>query len=198
MPKIPRIKHKSLRHERSSTLYKGFELVYKELALPLMKFLVKRMGGEKQAAEEVFSNTTYAALKGWHTFSHKSSYFTWICKIGLNKIADYYRSQIHEKSIIIAPLLEELSERHSDELSIEEKLILKELRINVRACLMLLPGEKRKLIYLRFYKQLTIKKIAEIFNTSERSVEGKIYRAKLELKETISLKHPYLAYRKNP
>lgn len=188
---------KTPRNKRNSLTHQGFVLIYKEITLPLMKFLVKRTGGDYQLAEELFSETIYAAYKGWHTFKHKSSYFTWICKIAINKMADYYRSQIHEKSIIIAPFLEELSERKSDELTIEEKFILKELQVNIRECIKLLPEEKRKLIYLRFYKQLTIKKIAQVLNASEKSVEGKIYRTKQKLKGIIA-KNPHLAYLRYP
>lgn len=177
---------------QKSITYKSFELLYKEIALPLMKFIVKRLGGNQYVAEEIFSETIFAAYKGWHTFKHKSTYFTWICKIALFKIADYYRKQIHERSVIVAPLLEEIAVSNFDKLSIEEKIVLRELQEDVKKCLSLLPEEKRRLLYLRYYKELSIKKIAEIFGTSERSIEGKIYRAKLNLKQVIYSQKEFL------
>lgn len=184
------------KNPRATLKHKSFELVYRDLALPLMKFLVKRLGGNTLAAEEVFSDTVFAAYKGWHTFEHKSSYFTWICKIGIHKIADYYRKQIHEQSRIVAPLLEEIADSGSENLSFEERLILREVQSKVKECLMLLPEEKRRLLYLRFYKELSVKKIAQIMGVSERSVEGKIYRAKNELKMILS-KEPEFALLKD-
>lgn len=154
-----------------------------------MKFLVKRMGGNQAAAEEVFSQTILSALKSWHTFENKSSFFTWICRIGLNKMADYYRTQIHENSILVAPTLEDIASYKSQDLSMEEKYALDELRMAIRDALSSLSPEQRKLLHLRYWKDQTISTIAKTLNTSERSVEGKIYRAKLALKKVLSLKH---------
>ncbi|RJQ31214.1 MAG: RNA polymerase sigma factor [Actinobacteria bacterium] len=169
-----------------------FVALYKKCALPLMKFLIKRMGGDTEAAEEVFSRTCLAAWQGFHTFEYRSTYFTWLCRIALNKMADYYRQQVHERSILIAPTLEAWGKFPDKDFTTEEKVILAEFRSSIRRCLDLLPKEKRQLIYLRFWRDLSIKKIAETMGISERAAEGKIYRAKLALKEVVSNKHPEL------
>lgn len=177
---------RSLRH-------KTFIFAYKRFATPLMRFLIKKMGGNVGAAEEVFAETMLAAWRSWHTFEHKSSFFTWVCRIGLNKMADYYRKQIDHESRIIAPTLEEIANIGSQEISLEEQLALKQLRESIKECLRLLPESKRKLLYLRYWKDMTIKKIALSTGCSERAVEGKIYRAKLEFKEILRTKYPELA-----
>ncbi|MBI2600357.1 sigma-70 family RNA polymerase sigma factor [Candidatus Daviesbacteria bacterium] len=174
--------------------YRSFELAYKAFAKPLMRFIIRKMNGDVEAAEEVFSQTLLAALNGYSAFEHKSSYFTWICKIALNKTADYYRELINQKSKFIAPSLELIAKIPASQLSPEEKLALDQLRISIHECLTLLPEEKRKLLYLRYWEDLTLQKIAEIMGTTERAIEGKIYRAKKELKEIILEKHPNLAY----
>lgn len=178
---------------QKSFKYKSFAIAYKKFALPLTKFLVSRMGGDKQAAEEVFSQTIEAALKGWYTFEHKSSYFTWVCRIGLNKMADYYRSQINEKSVLVAPGFEILAKIGTNELNPEEKMALDELKICVLECIRLLPPEKRRLLYLKYWKELSHKEIARIMGLTERAVEGKLYRAKQTLKVLIAEKYPDLA-----
>ncbi len=179
---------------RKSLKYRGFELAYKTFAKPLMRFIIKRMHGDMEAAEEVFSRTVVSALKGYHTFEHKSKFFTWICKIALNKTADYYRELINQKSKFVAPSLEFISRLPSSKLSPEEELALKQLKSTVYECLMLLPKEKRKILYLRYWKNLTLQNIAQIMGSTERSVEGKMYRAKKELREIILQKHPDLVY----
>lgn len=155
-----------------------------------MKFLVKRMGGDQQAAEEVFARTISAAWEGWHTFRHKSSYFTWICRIGLNKIADYYRDQVNDNSRWVLPALEKFAEVDTKELTPLEKLSLAELRAAMRECLSLLPDESRNLLQFRFWRAMSIKEIAALTGLSERAVEGKIYRAKRLLKRLFMLHHP--------
>lgn len=164
----------------------SFESIYHQLALPLTKFIVKRLGGNTEAVDEVFSDTITAAWKGWHTFNHKSSYFTWLCRIALNKIADYYRDQINRESMILTPALKGLAEADPRDLSPEEKLALEDLCASVRNCINLLPPHSRKLLYMRYWQHLSIKDIAVILGISERATEGKLYRAKHSLRRKLA------------
>lgn len=158
----------------------SFEIVYKEFALPLTKFVMKRMGANEKQVEEVVEETVVAAWRGWNTFRHKSSYFTWLCRIALNKIADYYHDQVNKNSRIIVPFIEALTETDSKSLSPEESLALKELRKSVNNCLDLMSPEKRKLLQFRYWYDLSYSEIGKIMGISERAVEGQIYRAKHE------------------
>jgi len=157
-----------------------FEKIYKELALPLTKFVMKRMGAQEKEVEEVVEETIVAAWKGWNAFEHKSSYFTWLCRIALNKISDYYRDQVNKNSRIVVPIIEALTEADSKSLSPDEAMALKELRKSVNGCLDLMSPEKRKLLQFRYWYNLSYTEISKLLGISERAVEGQIYRAKNE------------------
>lgn len=157
-----------------------FESVYKNWVLPLTKFVMKRTGADTKAVDEVVEETFVAAWKGLNTFQHKSSYFTWLCRISLNKISDYYRDQVHKNSRIVVPLLDAITAIDSKSLSPEEALALKELRKSVNDCLNLLPTEKRQLLWFRYWKDMSYAEISKIMGVSKRAVEGQIYRAKHE------------------
>lgn len=162
---------------------KTFERVYKKFSLPLTKFIAKRMGATQPEVEIVFEETIVAAWKGLHTFRHKSSYFTWLCRIALNKIADYYRDQVHRNSKIVVPLIEALTKADFKNLSPEETLALKELRASVNDCLNLLPPEKRRLLQFRYWYDMSYTQIGKILGLSDRAVEGKLYRARQDFRE---------------
>jgi len=166
-----------------------FESVYKSLALPLTKFIIKHAGGNEEAVDEVLSATMIASWKGFTTFKHKSSYFTWLCRIALNKIADYYRDQVHAGSQIIVPLLGNLDIPAEPSLSCEEKLSLQELRASVNNCLNLLPAKTRRLLWFKYWKDLSTREMAKILKLSERAVEGRLYRARAAFAKIWSKKH---------
>lgn len=157
---------------------KSFETAYRRAVLPLTKFIVSRVGGDREAAEEVLSRTALAAWKSYKTFEHKSSFLTWVCRIALNKIADYWRDQVHYNSRVITPTFKALADYESNEISVEQRLMLDELRTGVHDCLNLLPHKTRRLLWLRYWKELSYKQIGKILGLSERAVEGRIYRAK--------------------
>lgn len=163
-----------------------FDETYKSLSQPLFKFIAKHLRKDQTAVEEVFEETIVAGWKGYKTFEHKSTYFTWLCRIALNKIADYYHDQVNENSGIIVPLIDSLTYIDRDNLSPEENLALKELRASVNNCLNLLPYEKRQLLWFRYWKDYSYEKIGKMLGISERAVEGRIYRAKEEFSEVWS------------
>ena len=157
-----------------------FEKLYRQVSLPLFKFIAKRLGKDEATVEEIFEETMVASWKGYKTFKHKSSYFTWLCRIALNKIADYYHDQVNSGSKLIVPLLDSITDMDNHSLSPEESLSLKELRDSVNACLNLLPREKRQLLWFRYWADMSYAEISNILGVSERAVEGQLYRAKHE------------------
>jgi RNA polymerase sigma-70 factor (ECF subfamily) len=159
---------------------RSFVVIYKELALPLTKFVIKHMGAGEKEVEEVVEETVVAAWKGWNTFEHKSNYFTWLCRIALNKISDYYRDQVNKNSKIIVPFIEALTEADAKSLSPEERVALHDLRKSVNRCLDSMSPDKRKLLQFRYWYDMSYKEISGIMGISERAVEGQIYRAKQE------------------
>lgn len=157
-----------------------FTEFYKKLALPLTKFVMKRIGADKDEVDEIVEETFVAAWRGLTTFRHKSSYFTWLCRISLNKISDYYRDQVHQNSRIVAPLIDAITKIDKNTLSPEESLALKELRKSVNDCLNLLPYKKRRLLWFRYWKDMSYAEISKVMGISERAVEGQLYRVKHE------------------
>lgn len=172
-----------------------FESLYKKFSTPLLRFIAKRMGAAQSEVEEVFEETIVAAWKGYKTFKHKSTYFTWICRIALNKIADYYRDQIHYRSRFVVPTLKAISLVEGNDIDPIERMALKELCDDVNKCLNLLPPEKRRLLWFKYWKDLSYKEISKILHVSERSVEGRIYRAKLALARVISAQPDFRRHR---
>ncbi len=164
----------------------GFSQEFEKLAVPLTKFIIKRVSGDSKATEEVLSSTMIAAWKGWNTFKHKSTYFTWLCRIALNKIADYYHDQVNSRSGIVVPLIDAITNADTKTLSPEESMALKELRMAVNDCLDLMPPEKRRLLQFRYWYDLSYSEIAKIMGISERAVEGQLYRARHEFAEAWS------------
>lgn len=175
-------------HRLAVTASEGgqFNSLYHRYSPILFKFIAKHLRKDEMAVEEVFEETIVASWKSYKSFKHKSSYFTWLCRIALNKIADYYHDQVNNKSKFIVPLIDSLIYIDRDSLSPEEELSLKELRVSVNNCLNLLPFEKRRLLWFRYWKDYSYEQISKIMGISERAVEGRIYRAKEEFAEVWS------------
>lgn len=159
----------------------AIDSLYRTLGDKILKFLLKRNGGDFEAAETVLQETFLSVIKSFHTFHNKSTYFTWICKIALNKLSDYYRNQVNINSKIVVPTIQQLNSIIDPSISPVEQLALNDLKSNVNRCLNLLPPEHRQLLHLRYYQELSLKEISVKLNLTPRSLEGKLYRAKKTL-----------------
>jgi len=155
--------------------------LYRSLGQRILRFLLKRSGGDMTAAEAVLQDTFIAVFKSFHTFHAKSTYFTWICKIALNKLADYYRHQVHYRSRFVVPTIHKLNSLIDPAVSPLERLALEDLKAQVNSCLDLLPPEHRRLLHLKYYLELSTREICLKLNLTPRSLEGKLYRAKKAL-----------------
>src|SRR3989344_5137670 len=156
----------------------AIEVLYRTLGQKILALLLKRNGGDLEAAETVLQETFIAVIKSFHTFHNKSTYFTWICKIALNKLADYYRKQVNLRSRVVVPTIAQFNSLVDPSLTPEERLALDDIRSRVNQCLDLLPPEYRRLLHLKYYQDLSSQEISLKLNLTPRSLEGKLYRAK--------------------
>ena len=166
--------------------------LYRVFGQRVLKLLLKRNGGDLQVAEQVLQDTFVSAYTSFHTFHNKSTYFTWMCKIALNKLADYYREQVSRRSRFVVPALEQLNSVLDPTASAEEQLVLDELRTDVNKCLDLLPPEYRRLLHLKYYQQLSNREISLRLHLSPRKLEGRLYRARHRLAAVITAVSPHL------
>jgi len=144
----------------------------------ILKIILKRNGGDLVVAEDILSDTFTAVLKSFHTFQNKSSYFTWLTRIALNKMADYYRRKIHRDSRIFVPSVEYFNSLIDPKITPEEEVTLAELRIQVQKSLALLPKEYQQLLDLKYLRDLSNREIQIKLNLSPRQLEGRLYRSK--------------------
>jgi RNA polymerase sigma-70 factor, ECF subfamily len=166
--------------------------IYTKFSTPILRFILKRNGGDLEAAQEVVQETFVSVIKSFHTFHHKSTYFTWLCKIALNKLADYYRKQVHTRSRVFVPSIEQFNRIIDPSISPEEKISLNELHSNVSRCLNMLPNQYRQLLHLKYYLELSNTQICLRLGLSPRKLEGRLYRARHSLAKVISKTHPEL------
>jgi len=166
--------------------------LYRVFGQRILKLVLKRNGGNLAAAEQVLQDTFVSAYTSFHTFHHKSTYFTWLCKIALNKLADYYRQQVHQNSRIVIPTIAQFNTLIDPALTSEERLVLEELRNDVNRSLNLLPEDYRRLLHLKYYQQLSNREISLRLNLSPRKIEGRLYRARHRLASVIAAASPHL------
>ena len=121
-------------------------------------------------AEDCTQDVFIKVYKKQKSYKGKSSLKTWITRICINCCRDMLRKRKVEDN-----LDESLPEDESDH---TKKLIVSE-------AVMSLPLQFREVIILYYYREFTMKEIAEITNTKIPNIEYRIRRAKELLRERL-------------
>ena len=121
-------------------------------------------------AEDCTQNVFVKVYRKQKSYKGKSSLKTWITRICINCCRDMLRKRKEEDN-----LDETLPENESDH---TEQLIVSE-------AVMSLPLQFREVIILYYYREFTMKEIAEITHTKIPNIEYRIRRAKELLRERL-------------
>jgi RNA polymerase sigma-70 factor (ECF subfamily) len=151
----------------------------------LFRFALRRMGGNREDAEEIVQDAFLTAIRLGGTFNGSCSILTWLCSLARLKIGDRLKSQMTQKRTTPkAPLslddetLGMLRRIHDPSVSLEE-IVDKVDRVRlVQALLDSMSPEQREAVTLRYVEQFSVNEIARIMKRSEKAVERLLERAK--------------------
>ena len=154
-----------------------------------------RMLRNNEDAEDMLQETFITAFQKISAFKEKSTFYTWIYRIGVNTSLGKLRKQSRMKisHSIEDPDFENL---HGLQISdwpeyIETKVSDEEFRIALKAVLDDLDEKYRSVFVLRDLEGLSTAKTAEILELTESNVKVRLMRARLFLRQNMSdfLKH---------
>ena len=144
--------------------------------------LVYSYVNNKELAEDLTQDIFVKCYKSLHTYKGKSSLRTWLWRIAINHCKDFLKSW-YNKNVVISEE-QPVTHRTTKEM-VEEVVIQKEEDDQLIAAIMMLPIKYREVIYLFYYEELLIKKIAVVTGASVNTVKTRLRRAKELLKERL-------------
>ncbi len=138
------------------------------------------MLGNKDEALDITQDVFVKAFRSYKKFRFNASPETWLIRITINRVRDYFRKEKLRRLLFLRP--ENISDNQintmadSDQ-SPQEILKEKQLHAHVRAFQDGLKGREREVFSLRFGNEYTIKEISELTGISQSSVKTYLYRA---------------------
>ncbi|MBI4732912.1 MAG: sigma-70 family RNA polymerase sigma factor [Chloroflexi bacterium] len=159
---------------------------------PLYRLALKMLGSP-QDAEDVLQNTFIKALQNLKTFEGRSSLSTWLYRIAVNEALMLLRKQKPEVSL--TDTLPEDSEdtdyspvEFTDWCCLpEEEFLTTESRQALDASMRRLPETLRVVFLLRDIEGLSIQETSEALGLTETAVKTRLLRARLRLRELLSV-----------
>ena len=131
---------------------------------------------DKNLSEEITSDTFFKAMKNLASFKGECDVRVWLCQIAKNTYYSYLKKEKKVTNI------EDISEVSTDENSIEEMLVDKELAFALHQKLHNLKEPYKEVFSLRVFGELSFKQIGLLFGKNEHWACVSYHRAKQLIK----------------
>ncbi|MFH0830966.1 MAG: sigma-70 family RNA polymerase sigma factor [Parcubacteria group bacterium] len=146
-----------------------------------------------EAAQDIVANTFEVVLKKLPAFEwrHAGSFNGWIYRICTNEISHYFRDIRHYTSLTPAVNDEgveaelEVSDEGQAKLAIETRLLSDQQFAVLSRAMQQLKPIYQELLHLRYFEDLSLREIAEVTGKREVTVRVYMYRALIDLRETL-------------
>jgi RNA polymerase sigma-70 factor (ECF subfamily) len=151
--------------------------------------LAGQMVGFGEDARDLTQEIFLQVYRNLSSFRGEARFATWIYRVASNKVVDWLRKHRHQSLSIKDKLTRGfgLMSRQEQLLNLtpEEIYLKKEEAERVRFLLDSLPEKYRLVLVLHYYHGFSYERIAETLTIPARTVETRLYRARVMLKERI-------------
>lgn len=140
-----------------------------------------RILNSREEAEDVAQEVFVRVYQNLERYNAKARLSTWIYRIAYNAALDRARKLSRTGATT-------LEEGHYHDLHVEDvstTVELKERNAHIKDCVNDLPATESIALSLFYFKELSVKEVAEIMEISEENVKVKLFRGRKRLKEQM-------------
>ncbi len=170
----------------------SFEILlsrYKDRIFSYLISLVKN----KKIAEDIFQDAFFKIINTLQKgkYNEEGKFLPWAMRIAHNLAIDHFRKVKKMPTISQNPSKNEdddfdiFSILNMQEASIEDEIIEEQIHKDVRRVIDYLPAEQKEIIYLRHFKEMSFKDIAEAKDISINTALGRMRYALINLRKII-------------
>jgi RNA polymerase sigma-70 factor (ECF subfamily) len=165
----------------------AFDVLMARHKRPILNFVYRLTGDASEAEDialEVFVKA-YRALTGGGYRPGQAAVSTWLFQIARNAAVDYLRHRARRPT---APLSEMEGEacRAVETKTASQEMAAQETGAQIAAAVAELPEDQRTALILAAYEDRAQAEIAAIMQTSAKSVEARLYRARQFLRSRLA------------
>jgi RNA polymerase sigma factor (sigma-70 family) len=158
------------------------EKVFVEYNERVFNYLVIKVNGNTEIAEELLSDTFQSVIVSASKIKDLNKFYPWLLKIANRRFLDYLRKKYKKKKYETdcdVDVADFADENITDELLENEKMLM------IRQALDNVKPEYKKILTLKYIENKSQKELSEILEKTESSVESLLFRAREALKKEL-------------
>jgi RNA polymerase sigma-70 factor (ECF subfamily) len=153
--------------------------IYRDTIDPLYGYVSRSCGGDRAMAEDVTQETWLRAVKDWPRNGIPDRPIAWLTTVARNLLLNEFRRRPPVPLHSVEP--NQLLDAADNGLTSESA----EVAAVVNRALSQLPARQGRLLEAFHYERRSVSQIASAFGISERAVEGRLRRARQNLRKEL-------------
>lgn len=165
--------------EPDRQLEKLFFADYNKVSNQLRAY-IRQLLPTRQDAEEVLQETSIVLWSKYENFEQGTNFFAWAYKTAYFEVLKYRRTKARDRLVFSDEVFEQLAQKTEDSIDSYDKR-----KAALQNCFTKLSREYRELLMAVYFKNETIKAVAERTNTSPKVMYRLLTKIRGQLKQCI-------------
>ncbi len=167
----------------------SFEVLLNRHKNRVFAFIMSKIKS-KDLSEDIFQDTYVKVVNSLQKgkYNEEGKFLPWVMRIAHNLVIDHFRKQKKMQMIRSNNDFDIFDVIKDSKINADEKLIKDQIFSDLNSLIDKLPSDQKEVLKMRYYEELSFKKIAEYFDISINTALGRMRYALINLR-ALSKKH---------
>ena len=168
----------------------SFEVLLNRHKNRVFAFIMSKIKN-KDLSEDIFQDTYVKVVNSLQKgkYNEEGKFLPWVMRIAHNLVIDHFRKQKKMHMVRSNNDFDIFEIIKDDSINVDDRLIRDQIFNDLRVLIDLLPNDQKEVLKMRYFEEMSFKKIAEYFDISINTALGRMRYALINLRVLSKKRH---------
>ena len=168
----------------------SFEVLLNRHKNRVFAFIMSKIKN-KDLSEDIFQDTYVKVVNSLQKgkYNEEGKFLPWVMRIAHNLVIDHFRKQKKMHMVRSNNDFDIFDIIKDDSINVDDRLIRDQIFNDLRALIDLLPNDQKEVLKMRYFEEMSFKKIAQYFDISINTALGRMRYALINLRVLSKKRH---------
>ena len=168
----------------------SFEVLLNRHKNRVFAFIMSKIKN-KDLSEDIFQDTYVKVVNSLQKgkYNEEGKFLPWVMRIAHNLVIDHFRKQKKMHMVRSNNDFDIFDIIKDDSINVDDRLIRDQIFNDLRVLINLLPKDQKEVLKMRYFEEMSFKKIAEYFDVSINTALGRMRYALINLRVLSKKRH---------
>lgn len=168
----------------------SFEVLLNRHKSRVFSFIMSKIKN-KDLSEDIFQDTYVKVVNSLQKgkYNEEGKFLPWVMRIAHNLVIDHFRKQKKMHMVRSNNDFDIFDIIKDDNINVDDRLIRDQIFSDLRNLINLLPNDQKEVLMMRYFEEMSFKKIAEHFDISINTALGRMRYALINLRVLKKKRH---------